>query len=172
MADRREVHHGTSRRVHRVPLAASPGHTTTAYHASGSYDLLRAPRRPSGGANSMLRSQTIRGARSRTSSVTLLAGVGVSVVPMLILVLPAALGLPAVEPLLHESQFFPGFSRASLVAIPLAGLVIIDLAILAANRSMRSALVASLISSALALLLVLGAVGLVNYFNEVFVGLD
>lgn len=116
--------------------------------------------------------ESIRGARSRSSTVTILAGVGVSVVPLLVLVLPAALGLPAVEPLLHESQFFPGFSRASLVAIPLAGLVIINLAIFVANRSMRSALVASLITSVLALFLVLGAVGLVNSLNEMLVGLD
>lgn len=110
----------------------------------------------------------IRRARVRHSSLAIVA----STAPLLVLVVPAFLHLPAVDPLLHESELYPGFSRASLVAIPLAGLVFVNVAIVLATRSMRSALVAIAITTALALLLVLGATGLVESLNDLGGGVD
>lgn len=117
-------------------------------------------------------SAAIRSARARRSSLAIVAGLAASAAPLLILVVPAVLRLPVVEPLLHESEFFPGFSRATLVAVPLVGLVAVNLAIAAATRSMRSTLVAVAITTALAVFLVLGAVGLVEELNEFFDGVD
>lgn len=92
--------------------------------------------------------------------------------PLLVIVVPALLHLPAVEPLLHESELFPGLSRASVVALPLAGLGSVNVAIFAATRSLRYTLVASVVTTTLALLLILGAVDLVNDLNEKFGGAD
>jgi len=114
----------------------------------------------------------IRGARVRRPSLAIVAAVVASVAPLLVLVVPAILHLTAVEPLLHQSEFFPGFSRATLVAMPLAGLVAVNLVIAAATRSMQSALVAVAITTALAVLLVLGAVGFVEGLNELGNGVD
>ena len=113
-----------------------------------------------------------RAARDRRSSLAIVAAVGASAAPLLVLVVPAFLHLPAVEPLLHESELFPGFSRDSLVAVPLAGLVFVNVAIVVATRSMRSAFVAVAITTALALILVIGATGLVESLNELGGGVD
>ena len=117
-------------------------------------------------------SDAIRSARARRPSLAIVAALVASVVPLLVLVVPAVLHLPAVEPLLHESQFFPGFSRATLVAMPLVGLVAVNLVIAAATRSMRGTLVAVAITTALAVFLVLSAVGFVEGLNEFFNGVD
>ena len=109
---------------------------------------------------------------ARRPNLTLVAAIIVSAAPLLILAVLAALQLPVVQPLLHESVFFPGFSRASLVALPLTGLVVVNGVIFAATRSLRSVVVAALITSAVAGLVVLGAVGLVNDLNELFPGGD
>jgi len=77
--------------------------------------------------------------------------------PLVVLVLPVVFGLPAMTPLLHESAFYPGFSRAFLVAVPLGGLVLANLVVVATG-STRSALVAIGITTALAVLIVLGAI--------------
>jgi len=115
----------------------------------------------------------IRGARVRRPSLATVAILVASAAPLLVLVVPAILHLPAVEPLLHESVlFFQGFSRATVVAMPLAGLVAVNLVIAAATRSMRSALVASAITTALAVFLVLGAAGFVEGVNELGNGVD
>jgi hypothetical protein len=68
--------------------------------------------------------------------------------------------------------FFPGFSRATLVAVPLVGLVAVNLAIAAATRSMRNTLVAVAITTALAVFLVLDAVGFVEGLNGLGNGAD
>jgi hypothetical protein len=99
-------------------------------------------------------------------SIAVVAGVGVSFVPLLILLVPVVLRLPAVEPLLHESDFYPSSSRVSLVTIPLLGLVVVNLGILAATRSLRSVLVTALITSVLALVLVLDAVEVVDFLDQ------
>jgi hypothetical protein len=109
---------------------------------------------------------------ARRPTLTLVAAVIVSAAPLLILAVPAALQLPAVQPLLHESEIFPGFSRAFLVAPPLTGLVVVNAVIFAATRSLRSVVAAALITSAVAVLVVLRAVGLVNNLNEFFGGVD
>jgi hypothetical protein len=114
----------------------------------------------------------IRGARVRRPSLAIVAVLVASAAPLLVLVVPAILHLPAVEPLLHESVFFSGFSRATVVAMPLAGLVAVNLAIAAATRSTGSALVAVAITTALAVFLVLGAVGFVAGVNELGNGVD
>jgi ABC-type enterochelin transport system permease subunit len=114
----------------------------------------------------------IRGARVRRRSLAIVAVVVASVAPLLILVVPAILHLRAIDALLHESVFYPGFSRATLMAMPLAGLVAANLVIAAATRSMRSTLVAVAITTALAVCLILGAVGFVEGLNELGNGLD
>jgi hypothetical protein len=114
----------------------------------------------------------IRGARGRRPSLAIVAALVLSVAPLLVLVMPAVLHLRAVEPLLHESEFFLGFSRATLVAMPLFGLMAANLVIAAATRSVRSTLVAVAITTALAVILVLGAVGLVESLNELGNGVD
>ena len=117
-------------------------------------------------------SDAIRGARARRPSFAIVTALVVSVAPLLVLVVPAVLHLPAVEPLLHESEFFPGFSRATLVAVTLVGLVTVNLAIAAATRSMRGTLVPVAITTALAVLIVLGAVGFVEQLDAFFGGVD
>lgn len=114
------------------------------------------------------------GIRDRVSrpSLVVVAAFLASMAPLPVLVVPALLHLPAVEPLLHESELFPPFSRASLVALPLAGLAIVNVAIFAATRSLRYTLVASVVTTTLALLLIVGAVDLVNDLNEMFGGAD
>lgn len=112
------------------------------------------------------------GARVRRPSFAIVAALVGSVAPLLVLVVPAALHLQAVEPLLHESEFYPGFSRATLVAIPLVGLVAVNLVIAASTRSMRTTLVAVAITTALALILVPGAVGFVDELNALGNGVD
>ena len=114
----------------------------------------------------------IRGARVRRPSFAIVAVLVASAAPLLVLVVPAILHLPAVEPLLHESVFFAGFSRATVVAMPLAGLVAVNLVIAAATRSMRSVLVAVAITTALAVFLVLGAAGFVEGLDEFGNGVD
>jgi len=105
-------------------------------------------------------------------SLVVVAALLASMAPLLVLVVPGLLHLPAVEPLLHESELFPGLSRASVVALPLAALGIINVAIFAGTRSLRFTLVASVVTTTLALLLILGAVDLVNDLNEMFGGAD
>jgi hypothetical protein len=117
-------------------------------------------------------SGVIGNVQARRSTLTIVAALALSAAPLLVLVVPAILRLPAVAPLLHESEIFPGFSRVSLVAAPVAGLVVVNLVVFAGSRSLRSLLVASLITSALAWLLVVGAVGLVNDLNEMSTGPD
>jgi hypothetical protein len=117
-------------------------------------------------------SDAIRNARARRPSLAIVAGLVASLAPLLVLVVPAILHLPAVELLLHESELFPGFSRATLVAMPLVGLVAVNFAIAAATRSIWSTLVAVAITTALAVAVVLGAVGLVEGLNELSGGAD
>jgi hypothetical protein len=114
----------------------------------------------------------IRGARVHRPSLAIVAVLVASAAPLLVLVVPVILHLTAVEPLLLESEFFSGFSRATLVAMPLAGLVAVNLVIAAATRSTKSALLAVAITTALAVLLVLGAVGFVAGVNELVNGVD
>ncbi len=95
-------------------------------------------------------SDAIRTPQARLSPVAIVAGLAASAGPLLFLWVPAALQLRVVEPLLHASVLYPDFSRASLLVVPMAGLVIINVWIFAATRSLGSALVSSLITSALA----------------------
>lgn len=113
-----------------------------------------------------------RRARDRQPSIAIVAALAASALPLLVLVVPAVLHLPAVDPLLHESELFPGLSRATVVAAPLAGLVFVNVAIVLATRSMRSALVAIAITTALALFLIIGATDLVESLNELSGGVD
>ena len=110
--------------------------------------------------------------RVRRPSLVVVAALLASMAPLLVLVVPALVHLPAVEPLLHESELFPPLSRATVVALPLAGLGIVNVAIFAATRSLRYTLVASVVTTTLALLLILGAVDLVNDLNDMFGGAD
>jgi len=114
----------------------------------------------------------IRNAHGRHPSLALVAVLVASVAPLLVLAVPAFLQLPGIEPLLHESVFYPEFSRATLMAMPLAGLVAVNLVIAAATRSMRSTLVAVAITTALAVFLVLGAVGFVEGLDRLGNGVD
>jgi hypothetical protein len=56
--------------------------------------------------------------------------------------------------------------------LPLAGLVLVNLAILASTRDVRSTLVAALITSTLACVLVLGATELVTILSQPFDPID
>jgi hypothetical protein len=114
----------------------------------------------------------IRGARVRRPSPAIVAALVASLAPLLVLVVPAILHLRAIDALLHESVLYPGFSRATLMAMPLAGLVAANLVIAAATRSMRSTLVAVAITTALAVFLILGAVGFVEGLEELGNGVD
>ena len=114
----------------------------------------------------------IRSARARRPSIAIVAILVASAAPLLVLVVPAILHLPAVEPLLHDSVLFPGFTRATLAAMPLAALVAVNLVIAAATRSIQSALVAVAITTALAVFLVLGAVGFVEALDAFGNGVD
>jgi hypothetical protein len=97
---------------------------------------------------------------------SIVVGVGASLAPLLILVVPAVVRLPAVEPLLRQSEFYPGYSRASLVAIPLLALVVVNLGIFVATRSLRSVFVAVLITSVMAWLLLLAALDVVDLLTQ------
>ena len=114
----------------------------------------------------------IRVALARHSSLGSFAALALSTAPILVLVVPAVLHLSVVEPLLHESQLAPGFSRATVVAVPLAGLVFVNVAIVITTRSWRSVLVAIAITTALALFVVSGAIGLVESLNALGGGAD
>ena len=82
--------------------------------------------------------------------------------PLAVLMVLAVLHRGGVVLLLHESQLFPGFSRAFLVAVPLTWLGLINLGVFAATRSLRATFLAATATSLLALTLVLGAVDFVN----------
>ena len=92
--------------------------------------------------------------------------------PLLFLWVPAALQLRVVEPLLHASVLYPDFSRASLLVVPMAGLVIINVWIFAATRSLGSAPreLPDHLGSGRGL--ILGAVGLVDTLDGLGTGLD
>jgi uncharacterized membrane protein len=100
------------------------------------------------------------------------AALAASAAPLLVLVVPAVLHLSAVEPLLHESELFPGFSRDALVAVPLAALAIVNVAIVIATHSIRRALAAIAITTAIAVFLVLGAAAFVESLNDLGGGVD
>jgi hypothetical protein len=114
----------------------------------------------------------IRGALVRHPPLAIATVLIASVAPLLVLVVPAILHLPGVEPLLHDSVLFPGFSRATVVAMPLVGLAAVNLVIAAATRSMRGTLVAVAITTPLAVFLVLGATEFVEGLNGLGNGVD
>ena len=100
--------------------------------------------------------------RRRRTVLRALAALLVSAAPLAVLIVLAVLHRGGVALLLHESELFPGFSRALLVAVPLAGLGFIKLRVFAATRSLRATILAAIATSLLALTLALGAVDIVN----------
>jgi hypothetical protein len=110
--------------------------------------------------------------RDRRPILASVVALAASAAPLLVLVVPAALRLSAVEPLLQESQFFPGLSRATVVAVPLVGLVALNLAIAATTRSVRSTLMVAAFTVLVAAAVVLGAVGIVEDLDALGNGVD
>jgi hypothetical protein len=80
----------------------------------------------------------------------------------MVLLGPAALHLRTVAPLFHPSEMYSGVSRALIVGLPLLVLTTLNLLVAGISRSLRVTLAAAIVTTLLALLIVFGALGVLE----------